>query len=135
MSGALNASAISAQIEFPSSLLSATDFALSPADAMAWLQFRNDGQVYDQDSAKVGDWIIPNGAAPDDYEIKANSASPDTPDTGTMDTWLALSSARTWSVTEAGFGVELREFTIEIRKGSGPSILTRNCSIRAEVDI
>ncbi len=136
MSGALNASAIAAAVELPTSTLTATDFELHPSSATAWLQFRNDGAVYDQDNSKRGDWILPNGAAPDDYEIRANSSSPDTPDSGTMDTWLALSSSRTWSESRSGVGIDSKTFTVDIRKGSsGDPLITRTCTLTADVDI
>lgn len=134
MSGNLIASGHSGPY-LPNTLIISSDFALSPATATAWIQFRNDGKVYDHDNNYLTDWIQPTSDAPGDWEIKANSSSPDTPDSGTMDTWLALSSSRTWSETRSGIGVDTKNFTIELRRASGASQRTRSCRLIADVDI
>lgn len=93
--------------------------------AFASITFQNNGQVwativsgsYQVDSGT--DWIIPNGAAPDDYEVMLSGRSGDAPSGAAENTWLPLSTSRQWYLS-AGPGVTLScSFTISIRKGSG----------------
>ena len=137
MSGILLAAALPGQVELLPDALAASDFNISPTDSLAWLQFRNNGSVYDQDNSYVGDWINPTDAANGgtNWYIRANSASPDTPDIGTMDTWLQLTSSRTWQQEELGFGIDTAIFTVDIRYGtSGDPLATRTVTITAQVD-
>lgn len=137
MSGILLAASLPGQVELLPDALAASDFTFSPNDALAWLQFRNNGSVYDQDNSYVGDWINPTSAANGGtgWYIRANSASPDTPDIGTMDTWLQLTSSRTWQQEELGFGIDTAIFTVDIRYGtSGGALATRTVTLTAQVD-
>ena len=134
MSGILIGASIAGPT-LPTSTVSATDFELSPNTATASINFRNDGEIRDQDGFKQGSWILPEDFAPGDYEIRANSSSPDTPDAGTMDTWLALTSNRQWTESQSGFGNSNKTFTVDIRRSGGPVLATRNVNLVATVDI
>jgi hypothetical protein len=72
-------------------------------------------QYFDENSTStpIGDWVIPNGSAAG-YECRL-TATTGTFSTGTMATWLALTSTRTWTVTQATVGVKQAIGTIEIR--------------------
>ena len=78
----------------------------------------------------VVDWFKPEGAAVgDDYEVRitVNSGSFST---GTVGSWLALSSNRTWTNTFNSIGTETIDFTIEIRPTSGSVLASANCTIQ-----
>lgn len=108
------------------------------APKTASIQFLSNGEIRNHNSIKIDDWFIPSttgiGSA---YEIIADSASPDTPDGGAaMDTWLPLSSSRTWSETRSTTGVDLVTFNVRIRSaGSGTVLGTCAVTLRAEVTI
>lgn len=134
MSGILIAASVAGP-SYPTSSIVCTDEVLSPGIAVAEVDWRADGDIYDQDNTNKGDWILPGDYAPGDYEVRANSASPDTPESGTMDTWLALTSTRTWGVSQNGFGTDIINFTVDIRRSGGPVLATRSVQLRAIVDV
>ena len=135
MSGILLASA-SQGYWLPDDLVSTTDFQISPSPAAAILKFTSNGEILDEDNLNVGYWLLPiDGVAPGDFEIKANSASPDTPSSGLMDSWTPLTSTRQWQQSQIGTGSTQTDFTIEIRKSSGPTLVTKPCRLIATVDL
>lgn len=111
----------------------ASDTVTSPASANASVVFKSDGTVEDQDGASLGDWLTPSAAAHGGFEIRA-TANPDTPDAGTMNSWLALSSDRTWSEGQSGIGVSSKTFQVEIRDSEGNVQCTDDVDLTAEVD-
>jgi hypothetical protein len=72
----------------------------------------NDGTV------DIGDWINPKASAPGTYEIRATQISGDSIG-GTMNTWLPLTTSRTWTLNKpTGLaGLLSGNMTIEIRQG------------------
>lgn len=110
----------------------AQDNDFSGGTATASVTFRSDGYVTNQNAVDLGDWITPQGFAPGDYEIRA-TPNPDTPDAGTMNTWLALTSSRTWSETQSGVGTSAKTFQIEIRLGTTVRF-TGNVTLTANVE-
>ena len=85
-------------------------------------------------SVDAGDWIDPKASAPSDYEVKATLNS-GTPNGGSSATgsWLALTSNRSWGVTQVVVGVATQvDLTIEIRKGSGATLASANVTLDAE---
>jgi len=135
MSGILIASD-AASVEFFPDTMVYVDFNLSPNDSTCQVKFLSSGVIYDQDGATGDSWIFPNGAADGNWYIRANSASPDTPESGTMDTWLQLNSTRTWSVSELGIGSDSRTFTVDLKYGaSGATVATGTVTITAWVDV
>jgi hypothetical protein len=115
------------EITFPLVTLSggsAVGATLSPTNSIAAFTFNSDGTVdVNQDGSVVQissgtDWIIPNGDASGSYEIRASLNSGDTPDLGALDTWLPLSTNRTWQFTRTIGGTSACNLTIEIRIGS-----------------
>ena len=120
---------------FPGAPYAAADVALDPNDAQAWLRFNTDGSITNQNGVTVGNWIEPTSFAPGLYEIRAVSASPDTPDGGTMDTWLALTSNRTWFENRTTVGIDSKTFNVELRLGSGAVLATAACTLTAEVTL
>jgi hypothetical protein len=66
-------------------------------------------------------------AAPDvgigsDYEIRATLATGDAPTSGTLNTWLSLGTARTWSQSQAVDGQRSCTLTIEIRDSATQTV-------------
>ena len=85
----------------------------------ASVQFQSDGDIVAPSgtpSASLGDWVDPKSSAPGDYEIQATVTS-GTLSSGTTNTWQALTSSRTWSITSSGS--KLTQVFFEIRDSSG----------------
>ena len=95
----------------------------------------SDGDVMSDSSifgpVDEGDWVTPKASAPGTYEARATLDSGDTP-TGTLNTWLALTSNRAWSLTQSTVGSQQAELTIEIRKGSGSALASATITLYAE---
>ena len=85
----------------------------------ASVQFQSDGDIVAPSgtpSASLGDWIDPKSSAPGDYEIRATLIS-GTLSSGNVNTWQALTSSRTWSIT--GTNTRTAQIFFEIRDDSG----------------
>lgn len=74
------------------------------------------------------DWTLPNEADfGDDYEVRATSVT-GTLSSGTLGSWLALSSTREWSLSSSG-SIENASISVEIRRSSdnvvvaGPAVI------------
>lgn len=69
-----------------------------------------------------GSWITPNGLATGDYHIRmeANTGSFDS---GTTGSDLALTSNRSWTLTQSGMGDKSVTFTISLKNASGGTVL------------
>ncbi len=128
--GASNATVTLANTYFVGNITS------TPDASIVSISFESDGDIITNGSLGVvdeGDWVNPKSAAPGSYEIRATLNSGDGP-VGTVGSWLALTSTRTWSLTKPGFVAGSREceLTIEIRLGTAvldSTIVT----LRAEV--
>lgn len=93
--------------------------------------FRSDGTVDKIEGATTTqidsgtDWIIPNGDASSDYDVRATSISSGTSDTfaaegAAEDVWIDLGSDREWRFTESSpFGAHDISCTFEIRFDGG----------------
>lgn len=80
----------------------------------------------------LGNWITPAAAAPGAYEVRATLNSGDTP-TGTLATWLALTSDRTWELTQSGgAGTKTCELGIEIRLGA---VVLATATVTLDVEV
>ena len=83
-------------------------------------------------SSDIGDWITPKASAPSDYEVRATLNS-GTLTSGTTGSWLALTSNRSWTLTQATVGAaDPVDLTIEIRKGSGATLASATVTLDAE---
>lgn len=95
------------------------DVELAPSSALARIDFESDGDITSitsVGSVDSGDWITPKAIAPGSYEIMAHQNSGDAV-TGTLDTWQALSSSRSWSLEQIVAGEQSANLTISIRLG------------------
>lgn len=113
---------------------SAIGVALSPATATAGYRLDSDGSAYLTDwsgtyNAIGGEWKLSGAVA--DYEARATKVSGTTP-SGTLSTWLALSSDRTWSLSSAA-GWYTCVLTVEIRRASTSEVLD-TATITLEVE-
>lgn len=111
------------------------DFETQPTDARAEVFFNRDGTVT---SDPVGDinstWISPNSSTVgDNYEIYVADSGADVP-TGTLDTWVALSSNQSWYLLETGVGTQSCTLTISIRRTGGSTLDTNTINLDATVD-
>ena len=91
------------------------------------------GQVF-----PLTDWIIPNGDAPDDYEVRLESLTGDPFDFGAaVGVWLPLSAAdREWFQQRATNGTDSCTAVFGIRKGSsGPALITAEYTFIAFNDV
>lgn len=84
-------------------------------------------------------WILPrNSTVGDAYEVRMTKNS-GTTITGTVGSWLALTSNRSWSVTRApgeGLGTNSANVTLEIRLAStGEVLASATFDIQATVDV
>lgn len=131
MSGILLAASPTSPVILGDGPYNSADVALDPANAFASLRFDTDGAVEDQDLSSKGLWVEPADFASGDYEIRA-TADPDTPDSGTMNTWLALSTVRVWSNSQNSPGATASTFKVEIRF-NGSIIAEASCTITATV--
>jgi hypothetical protein len=92
--------------------------------ATASFTFKTDRSVVDQDGAVLDAKWLDAGNSVSSYQIRATKISGATP-VGTLDTWLSLSSNRTWSLTDAAgaTGTKTCKLTIEIRDAAAPNTL------------
>lgn len=101
--------------------------------AFASVIFRTDGTVDESTNAGTSqidsatDWVRPDPPGDSgDYDIRATQTGSSGPGsrTGTLNTWLSLSSQRTWTMTRvSGFGTSTWTLNIEIRDANSLVVL------------
>lgn len=100
------------------------------------VDWNNDGSITARGSWWTGE---PETEIGDDFEVRALSAGKVgtwTAAAAADDTWVDMSTARTWSVTRAGVGLKTTTATFEIRRASAGSALdSRSFTVSAEVII
>ncbi len=101
-----------------------SDEQVNPADALAQIEFDTAGTVNGPSSPYA--WLT-NGTA-SNYEVKATITA-GTFSTGTSGSWLALSSARSWTVARTSLGSKSCTATFEIRAIADPSTILDTASI------
>lgn len=102
-------------INIPATLV-ASHIGQSPTNGYAEIEFRSDGTIYKQENAtntQLGTWLV--AGANSDYEVRMTGTG-DSP--GTLNTWEALSTTRTWSLSQNIVGSKVFNGTVEIRKVS-----------------
>jgi hypothetical protein len=97
---------------------------------------KNEGGVYSQIGSTT-DWIIPNGAASADYDVRyTTAASPNdfTAKAAAQNTWIDLGANREWSLTLSSPDTHLTgDITFEIRNPGGVTVATGVYSFTATV--
>lgn len=98
--------------------------------ASAGIRFENNGTVdylrlVSGDQLNQYDWVDPTSSAPGSYVIRATQTASTGfgTFTGTLNTWQALTSSRTWQVTRNSEGSFSRTLTIEISDDGGSTTL------------
>ncbi len=105
-------------VDLPATTQNAIRAKINGTAGAGW-RFNPDGTV-DRDmngwTSGVHNWGTPTGGTPgSDYQIKATLNSGTSPDGDAVGSWLALSSARTWTHTRNADGIDECTLTIEIR--------------------
>lgn len=109
--------------------------ASDPQDAFCAYELQSDGDVQtfiNLSNNDAGDWISPTGLAPGTYECRATLQSGTSP-SGTLNTWLALTSNRSWSLTRTTVGTVSCVILVEIRLGS-TVLASANITLEATVE-
>jgi hypothetical protein len=96
--------------------ISALHQTTSPSDATAVVSFTSAGAAAATGVATPDwTWLLTGSAG--DYEIFVTGTG-DTPTGSALDTWLALSSNRTWTLTETAVGTKSFSGTYKLRRAS-----------------
>lgn len=109
------------------------DTVLDPADASVTYEVNSDGTVtppVTQNWWRAG--VTPGIGS--GYEVRATLQSGTTP-SGTLGSWLALSSSRAWTLTRTSQGTNTAELLVEIRATSGTVLASAVITLQATVDI
>jgi hypothetical protein len=111
---------------------SVEDVVADPANATASYTLSTTGEVVDHDGVTLETWLLSGVVA--DYQVRATLASGTSMSAGTVGSWLALSSSRTWSQTRTTVGTRSGTLTIEIRDVATSTIIdSASVTITAEV--
>lgn len=101
--------------------LYAQDVRTSPTNSTATLTFGRNGTIVGTGNvqATTRDWITPRESdSGDDYEVEIHVNSGDTPTGITMDTWTALSSDQTLTLTQTVVGSKSSVLRVKIRRAA-----------------
>ncbi len=100
----------------------------------ATLTFETDGTISGLTTATSYNWfsLAPLAGVGGNYEIFATRTAGTLP-TGTLDTWLPLTGAVGWQLTQSGVGEKRTTLTIKIRTTSGSELASASYVIVAEV--
>lgn len=79
---------------------------ISGATASVSVQLQSDGDLVHTEGASstTGAWVVPKSAAPGSYQVKFEKVSGDDVTGVALDTWLALTSTRTMTLSQSGAG-------------------------------
>jgi hypothetical protein len=94
--------------------------AVAPTLAVATYQISNDGTARDQDGTVLETWLAVGAAS--DFQVRATLSSGSTP-SGTLNTWLACSTTREWSITSSSPATVSCSLWVEIRNASTLAVL------------
>lgn len=113
----------------------ATKSNLTATTATATLNFNTSRTVTDQDGATLETWLLA-GYSSANYQIRATVSSGVTPTGDSTGVWLALSSGRSWSVSEtsAVAGVTSSSLYIEIRDAAAPNTVRASATFGLYAD-
>lgn len=118
-------------VTFP--VLSAVDGRVDPTDSFAGVKLRADGTIDKRENTNsaynqshYSDWYTPNGGDGSGYWVRATVTAGTTP-SGTVGSWVALTSDQAWGISRTTVGTTTSTFTLEIATDSGGSniIFTR----------
>ena len=102
------------------------DVTVAPTNASAGYSLTSAGVINEitvsGGTVSLGNWITPTVFAGAAYEVRATEVS-GTVSTGTVGSWLALSSTRTWTRARVVAGSDSVVLTIEIRLAASGAVL------------
>jgi len=114
--------------------------AITNDPSTASIRFQTDGTV-DQDRngtvtqrGAATDWILPNGAASADYDVRVTNVfgTGYQSEAAAEDTWVDLGTERIWAIEQLVTGANSTTGTFEIRNPSGMTVassqITMSCS-------
>jgi hypothetical protein len=99
----------------------------TPSNATSFYSLNTDGTVTYADSNGTGtlleNWVTPTSLAGAAYEARATKVSGNNLTSGTLGTWLPISSNLQWTLTRSSIGSLQTVLTIEIRRASDLIVL------------
>lgn len=110
-----------------------TDSQLDPNPATAQVVLKPDG-TYTSTGAAGGNWVTPTSLAPGAYTIQAHVNAGSTPSGSALDTDLALSTQRSWLITQSVPGSKICDLLLTIKDGGGNTVFSQVCSMDVNVD-
>jgi hypothetical protein len=113
------------------------DSELSPTDATATMVIGSAGQVtFVGNNVPATETWLKIGVN-SDYEVFVTNGGPDALTSGTVGSWLALTSNRTYTLTETGAATKNSALTVQIRKVSLGNLVVATAvyNLRAMVNI
>jgi hypothetical protein len=116
-------------------LPSADVFETRPIAASAGISIKSNGDFTSTTIAAgevdLGDWISPKGLAPNGCTIRCHKNSGTNPSGDALDSDLALTSTRSWSVSQVGAGSTTANITLTLKDVSGNTLKTSTINITA----
>jgi len=113
------------------------DAELSPTDATATMVIGSAGTItfVGNNVPATQTWL--KIGVNSDYEVFVTNGGPDALTSGTVGSWLALTSNRTYTMTETGTATKTASLTVQIRKISLGNLVvaTGVYSVQARVNI
>lgn len=82
-------------------------------------------------TTQSGNWVTPTVLAPGTYTIRLHVDSGTSPAGSALDSDLALSSSRSWNLTEAILGTLSSTCTITLKDGGGTTLVTGTVTFTA----
>lgn len=112
----------------------ASDFALSPADAYAYIEWDNDGTFDRSNGADQFNWLVGGSAA--DYDIYLTATGDGLhSSSSTRDTWHNMAINQSLALSNTGLGVKSASGTYQIRHSASSTVVaTGNWTLTAEVE-
>ena len=129
--------ALGTPVEFDNANASDVTYGSSGASAQLLMDANGALTLYGNNSSQpVNHWIDPQ-VGMDQYEIYAVKDSGSTLTSGTLNTWLALSSSNSWSYSVPTSGSLSGLFTFTVRKigTTTPTWVSSNVGISAIADV
>jgi len=117
---------------------SAQKTSISPTDARTGYRINSSGTHEDGvGTASVSytdatTWLLSGAAG--DYEVRATVTSGSTPSSGTIDTWMACSTTRTWENIITGLGEIESVLLIEVRLASSTVLSSMTVTLTSIVE-
>jgi len=115
--------------------LSDTDTVSFPSTATASFQINRAGTTLTGGVA-AADWVVPaDPAVGDSYWVRVTNLVGDPMTSGTVGSWLQLSSNRLWTLARGAIGSVANSFDVQISTDSGGSVIidTQAMTLAAEV--